>query len=421
MQKRSVVVTGLGFVTCIGNSKTQVLENLGSMRHGLELYPPFAIDNCPIKVAGPVKDFDVSSLDPEDWTMPKDMPRLRLEQLRSLPPHGAYAIYATHSAIKDAGLTEEEISSPLTGMYTASSGSSTMLFHNLERMHRMGPRRCPPQGIVSSIAGTLNFNLVSYFKILGSSTGFVSACASSGHALGSAVDEIILGRQERMIVVGAEDCNSDTILPFAGLRALSTSADPDHASRPFDRNRNGFVGTGGAVVMVIESEECAAKRGARVYARIRGWGQASDGYHTMMPHPQGEGLARAMQNALKDADLSAKDVDYINAHATSTQAGDTAELIALKTVLGTGAKAQISSTKALTGHGLSLSSVMENAFTSLCIKEGMMPGSAHIEEPDQQCEGLNILTQSRQQDYDIALSNSSGFGGSNVSVIFERA
>jgi 3-oxoacyl-[acyl-carrier-protein] synthase-1 len=417
---RSVVVTGLGFVTCIGNEKASVADSLKNLRHGIRIFPPFEGRDYPVHVAGPVGDFSVDAPDQEDWTFPADMPPMKFEQRRSLSPHCAYAIHSTMQAIADARLSPEEVSTPRTGMYTASSGSSTNLYANLDRLKKFGPRRCPPQGIVSSIAGTLNFNLVSFYKILGSSTGFVSACASSGHALGHAVDEIALGRQDRMIVVGAEDCNADTILPFAGLRALSPSADPDNASRPFDKKRDGFVGTGGAVTMIIEEEETALARGAKIYARITGWGQGSDGYHTMMPHPEGSGLVRAMENALASAQIPADRIDYLNAHATSTQAGDIAELKAIKTTFGLNSRVAVSSTKALTGHGLSLSSIMENAFTVIGIDEGWMPGSAHITELDPEAEGVTVIRQTAFGKFQTAMSNSSGFGGSNVSIIFER-
>ena len=415
------VVTGLGFVTCIGNDKASVTDSLIHLRHGIRPFPPFSGENCPIHLAGTVTGFDLDHHDPEDWELPDDMPPLRMEQLRSLAPHCAYAIYSTAKAIEDARLPQELLSNPRTGMYTASSGSSTNLYAYLDRMKRFGPRRCPPQGIVASIAGTLGFNLVSYFKILGSSTGFVSACASSGHALGHAFDEIALGRQDCMIVVGAEDCNADTILPFAGLRALSTSNDPDTASRPFDKNRDGFVGTGGAVTMIVENEESARARGAKIYAKIAGWGQGSDGYHTMMPHPKGAGLARAMENALAASGKKTGDISYINAHATSTQAGDSAELRAIKTVFGKDSGVAVSSTKALTGHALSLSSVMENAFSVLGLHEGWMPGSAHITELDPEAEGINVIRETIRGEFRTFMSNSSGFGGSNVSIVFERA
>ncbi|HNX04063.1 MAG TPA: beta-ketoacyl-[acyl-carrier-protein] synthase family protein [Opitutales bacterium] len=415
-----VVVTGLGFVTCIGLSKEAVSDSLRHLRHGIRPYPPFQRPDYQVKVAGIVGGFDVDSRDPEDWKLPADMPKLRLEQLRSLAPHCAYAIYSTTKAIADAGLSPEMVSSERTGMYTASSGSTANLYAYMDKLLKNGPRRCPPQGIVSSIAGTLNFNLVSFFKILGSSTGFVSACASSGHALGHAVDEIVLGRQDAMIVVGAEDCNLETILPFDCIRALSNNPDPDTASRPFDKRRDGFVGTGGAVTMVIENEEKARARGARVYAKIAGWGQASDGYHSMMPHPQGAGIARAMKNALAAAQAAPSDIDYLNAHATSTQAGDAAELKAIRHVFGSGARVAVSSTKALTGHALSLSSIMENAFTVLAMNEGYQPGSAHIGEPDDETAGINVIRESLASPMRLAMSNSSGFGGANVSVIFQH-
>ena len=418
---RSVAVTGLGFVTCIGNDKATVSDNLLNLRHGIRTFPAFVDQNQPVRLAGLVGGFDVESHDPEDWKLPADMPQLRMDQLRSLAPHCAYAIYATAQALADAKIDPQTLSDPRTGMYTASSGSPANLYINLDKLKKLGARRCPPHGIVASIAGTLNFNLVSYFKIQGSSTGFVSACASSGHALGHACDEIALGRQDRMIVVGAEDCNADTILPFASLRALSTSADPDTASRPFDKKRDGFVGTGGAVTMIIEDEEKARARGATIYARIAGWGQGSDGYHTMMPHPEGAGLARAMRNALEAAGMKPERIAYLNAHATSTQAGDIAELRAIKSVFGKGSGPAVSSTKALTGHALSLSSIMENAFVVLGLQNGWMPGSAHITELDPEADGVNIIRQTQRGDYQATMSNSSGFGGSNVSIIFERA
>ena len=418
---RSVVVTGLGFVTCLGNDAGSVSASLRAQRHGIRRFPALEIGNSPVHLAGVVGGFDVSSTDQEDWTFPEDMPRLRMEQLRSLAPHGAYAIHACNQAIADAGLTPEMLSAPETGMYTASSGSSAMLYSNLDRMHRLGPRRCPPQGIVSSIAGTLSFNLISHFGITGASAGFVSACASSGHALGHAYDEIALGRQRRMIVVGAEDCNADTILPFCSLRVLSTSEDPDSASRPFDVKRDGFVGTGGAVTMILEDEGSALGRGAKIYARVVGWGQGSDGYHSMMPHPEGEGLARAMRNALSSAGMAPSGIAYLNAHATSTQAGDVAELHAIRSVFGTGSGPAVSSTKALTGHALSLSSVMECAFTVLAMNESWMPASAHITELDPAADGIDVIRDTREGVYFTAMSNSSGFGGANVSVIFKRA
>lgn len=413
-----VVVTGAGFITSIGNSKSEVIDSLRELRHGIVLYEPFTETRIPVNVAAPVKGFETNSTDPEDWTYPEKY-KVRRDILRSLPPHGLHAFCAVTQAIEDAGLTLEEVSSPDTGIYTASAGSSTLLHYHMDRMYKQGIQRCSPMGIVASIAGTLNFNLVSAFKIQGSSTGFVSACASSGHALGAAHDEILLKRQKRMIVVGAEDGNFGSILPFASMRAISPSGNPDTASRPFDKNRDGFVGTGGSVALILESEEMAIARGATIYGELAGWGQASDGYNVAISHPKGSGLSRAMANALKISELAAEDIDYLNAHAPSTPIGDLSEMRAIKQIFSN-ARPKISSTKALTGHGLSLSSIMEAAFCLLAIRHGFTPGSAHIEEIDPEAEELNIIRQSEATGPDIVMSNSSGFGGANVSLILRK-
>ena len=331
-----------------------------------------------------------------------------------------YAVYAMQQAIAQAGLSPEEVSNPRTGLFTASAGSSMLMHHNIGRMKELGPLRASPLGIVASIAGTLSFNLVAMHHIQGSSTGFVSACASSGHALGYAHDEIALGRQDRMFVVGAEDFTAETILPFSAMRVLSTSTDPSRASRPFDRKRDGFVGTGGSVVMVLEEESVARARGATILARYLGWGQSTDGHHVAVSHPEGAGLERAMRHALTACQLSPTDIDYVNAHATSTTVGDISECRALRKVFGSDRGPAISSTKALTGHALSLSSVMEAAFCVLALHKGFTPGSAHIEELEPEAQGLNILRKTMPTGPQIALSNSSGFGGANTALIFAR-
>jgi 3-oxoacyl-[acyl-carrier-protein] synthase-1 len=282
--------------------------------------------------------------------------------------------------------------------------------------------RCSPLGIVASISGTVNFNLVAHFKIKGASCGFASACASSSHGLGFAYDEIALGRQKRMFVVGAEDGNVDAILPFAGMRALSLQTDPNLASRPFDVARDGFVGTGGAVVLVLETEDEVARRGVKPYCEVAGWGQASDGHNVAISHPEGLGLRAAMENALRATGLTPEVVDYVNAHATSTPIGDTSEAKALKAVFKTpAARPAISSTKSLTGHGLSLAGAMESGFCALAIRDGFMPGSAHITKLDPECEGLNIIRSTLPAQPHVVLNNVSGFGGANVSLVFKSA
>ncbi|HTB80483.1 MAG TPA: beta-ketoacyl-[acyl-carrier-protein] synthase family protein [Opitutaceae bacterium] len=415
-----VYITGLGLITSIGNDVAAAGRSLRELRHGFELYPPFNKPDVPVKVVGTIKDFQVDSYDQEDWVFPKKY-TIKREILRGLAPNSLFAYCAMLQAVEDARLAPADISNPQTGLYAASGGSPFFTHHYHERMLKVGVMRCSPLGIVASIAGTLNFNLVAHFRILGASCGFSSACASSLHALGFAWEEIKSGRQQRMFVIGAEDCNTDSILPFAGMRALSLQSDPDLASRPFDAARDGFVGTGGGAVVVLESEEEVARRGVRPYAEVAGWGQASDGYNVAISHPEGVGLHLAINLALKNSGCTPEEVDYVNAHATSTPIGDASEVKALKAVFqNPGTRPAISSTKALTGHGLSLAGAMETAFCAIALREGFMPGSAHISKLDPTCEGLNIIRATLPAQPHVVLNNSSGFGGANVCAVFRR-
>ncbi|MBX3736430.1 MAG: beta-ketoacyl-[acyl-carrier-protein] synthase family protein [Candidatus Didemnitutus sp.] len=416
---RKVYITGVGFITSIGNDLATVTESLRELRHGMEVYPPFQKPDIPVKVAAPIKDFQTDTTDAEDWKFPARY-SIRRELLRGMAPHGVYAYCAMLQALEDAKLSEADYSNNDTGLYAASGGSPFLLGYYLERMRKVGVMRCQPLGIVASISGTVNFNLVSHFKIKGASTGFSSACASSAHALGFAYDEITLGRQKRMFVVGAEDGNYESIVPFAGMRALSVQTDPAQASRPFDAARDGFVGTGGATVVVLESEEEVERRGAKTYCEVAGWGQASDGHNVAISHPEGTGLRVAIENAFKSADITPDQVDYVNAHATSTPIGDLSEARALKAIFGNApTRPAISSTKALTGHGLSLAGAMEAAFCAVAIRDGFMPGSAHITKLDPACEGLNIIRSTLPNRPNVVLSNSSGFGGANVALVLK--
>jgi 3-oxoacyl-[acyl-carrier-protein] synthase-1 len=398
-----------------------VSRNLRELRHGFESYPPFQKPNVPVKVAGTIKGYETDSFDCEDWRYPSRF-SIKRDILRGMAPHGLYAYCAMLDAIADARLTTADVSNRDTGLYAASGGSPHLLGHYLHRMNTLGVMRCSPLGIVASIAGTVNFNLVAHFKIKGVSAGFASACASSSHAVGFAYDEIALGRQKRMFVVGAEDGNVESILPFAGMRALSLQANPDLASRPFDGGRDGFVGTGGAAVLVLESDEEVERRGARLYGEVAGWGQASDGYNVAISHPDGDGLRAAMENALRSAAIEPEAVEYVNAHATSTPIGDISEARALRAVFPDGAtRPAVSSTKALTGHGLSLAGAMETGFCAVALREGFIPGSAHIVNLDPACAGLNIIRATLPQQPQIILNNSSGFGGANVCIVMRRA
>ncbi|MEI7798900.1 MAG: beta-ketoacyl-[acyl-carrier-protein] synthase family protein [Opitutaceae bacterium] len=415
---RKVYITGVGFITSIGNDAVAVSDSLRELRHGMIQYQPFQKADVPVKVAAPIRDFITDTTEAEDWVFPARY-NIRREVLRGMAPHGVYAYCAMQQAVEDAKLSEADYSNPQTGLYAASGGSPFLLGHYLERMRKYGVMRCQPLGIVASISGTVNFNLVSQFKIKGASTGFSSACASSAHAMGFAYDEIALGRQKRMFVVGGEDGNVESILPFAGMRALSLQADPALASRPFDAARDGFVGTGGGAVLVLESEEEVERRGAKIYCELAGWGQGSDGHNVAISHPEGAGLQLAIENALRASGVEADEVDYINAHATSTPIGDISEAKAILAIFKNNlARTAVSSTKALTGHGLSLSGAMEAGFCALAIKEGFMPGSAHITKIDPACAGLNIIRATLPQRPQVVLSNSCGFGGANVSLVF---
>lgn len=415
---RRAVITGLGFVTSIGNSRAEVLDSLRHSRTGIELFPPFSDPRIPVKLAGTIKGFNFPSVDQEGWDFPGKEQFSRVE-LRTMTPNTVFALTAMREAIGDAALAPEAVSHPLTGLYCASGGSMWMQHAGISKMIERGPQRMLPATLITGIPNSLHINLVARFKIKGSSLGFSSACASSAHALGVALDDIRLGRQDVAFAVGAEDCDFHTMAPFAGLRALSPQADPERFPCPFDAKRDGFIGTGGAAVLVVEELRHAEARGAKIYAELLGWGQASDGFDVVLPEPSGDGLARAMRLAMAEAGLVPEEVDYINAHATGTTAGDLSEIRAIQQVFGAEVP-HISSTKALTGHGLSLAGAMEAGFCCLAIKEAFTPVSAHVTEIDPAFAEMPIVTHPISDAPRVAMSNSSGFGGSNVSLIFRQ-
>ena len=413
------VVTGVGLVTPIGNDRASVERSLREGRHGLSPVEFLGNPDLPVKVAGTVKGFEVDSPSWRDWSWPDgyDIPK---EVLRGLAPHGLYSICAVDQALASAGLSASDVADdPETGLYCASAGSAMLLHHNLAQMRSVGGARGNPMGVVSSIAGTLNFNLAAHYRITGTVCGFVSACASSSHALGYAIDDLRLGRLRRAIVVGAEDLNADSLLPFAHMRALSKQADPRLASRPFDVGRDGFVGAGGAAVLIIETPESAAALGGSALAAAAGWGQAADGHSVAAPHPDGAGLLLAMERALANAGTPAGEIDHVSAHATSTPVGDLAEAVALRRLFTSqGLNPPVVATKGLTGHGLSLSGVMQAAFCVLSVSGGFIPGNPHLATAGPECEGLVLPRVTLGRGPRRVLSNSSGFGGSNVCHVF---
>lgn len=414
---KRVVITGLGFTTSIGNSRTEVLQSLRECRSGIEVMPELSsASGDRVKLAGTVKGFAFPTTDPLDWTLPDSL-NLGRSELRTMTPNTVFAVAAMEEAIRDAQLDDALVSHPMTGLHSASAGSTWLTHEVVNSLLTRGPMRTPAPAIVTGLPNSLQLNLASHYAIKGASLGFSSACASTAHAIGFASDLIRAGRQEIVFVVGAEDCHVTTMLPFAALRALSSQSDPELAPCAFDVARDGFVVCGGAAVLVLESVDHAANRGARAYAEVKGWGQSSDGHDVVAPDPTGSGLARAMSDALRDANLLPEDVDYLNAHATGTTVGDIAELNALKTVFTGPKRPHVSSTKSLTGHGLSLAGALEAAICCLALSEGFMPVSAKIRQLDPSCEGVNIITQPVPHKPRIAMSNSSAFGGANVTLI----
>ena len=414
-QRHRVAVTGLGFITSIGNDAPAVEASLRGLRSGIAPYD-FAGPGrkIAVKVAGTIKDFDVRSPFWSKWKYPARY-KFTPAALRAQAPHGLFALCAMEQALADARLPPDLVGAEDTALFSCSAGSPFMMRHYLNTMHDAPDMRGSPMGVVSSISGTLNFNLGTHYRIRGGNCGFVSACSSSSHALGYACDEVAAGRFSRVIVVGAEEPNTDALIPFMSMKALSSCADPAVASRPFDRQRDGFVGSGGAAVVIVESAESAAARGASAYAELLGWGQSADGFNVAMPQPEGEGLVRAIRRTLRACGLQPGDIGYVNAHATSTLQGDKAEAVALREAFTkAGAHPAISSTKGLTGHPLSMAGAMETAFCALALRGNFVPGNANLTEPDEACAGLNLPRTTLAHSPGIVLSNSSGFGGSNV-------
>lgn len=420
-QMHQVVISGIGFASSIGTGREEVLSSLRDLRHGFVRRQIAGDGIGPELVFGSVDGFEVASCEPRDWSFPgKDS--FDPVFLRGLPPHGAYAVVALEEALSQATLAHGALVDGRTGLFCASPGSPRMLHHQLGRLEASGWKRADPMAVVGSVPGTLNFNLAAHYGIAGANCGFVSACSSSSHAIGYAFDEIALGRQDRMLVVSAQDGDAESLLPFNGMRALSTNRDPNTASRPFDCGRDGFVGTGGGAALILESAVSAERRGARPLAEMQAWGQASDGYNVAAPHPAGKGIRAAMENCVRSAGIEPTAVDWINAHATSTPAGDRAEALALNS-LGfnhPGVETQVSSTKGLTGHGLSYAGALEAAICVLCLNEKIVPGNAALVEPDPACEGLSLPTHTESREVRRVLNNSSGFGGSNVCHLFSR-
>ena len=401
---KRVVVTGLGIVSCLGNDAQQVLDSLRQGRSGIRFKPEYAELGFRSQVAG-VVDIDIEAL-------------VDRKQLRFMGDAAAYAYIAMQQAIDDAGLEASDISSPRTGLIAGSGGaSSANQVEAADVMREKGLRRVGPYRVTRTMGSTVSACLSTPFKIKGVNYSISSACATSAHCIGSAVEQIQMGKQDVVFAGGGEEEHWTLSCLFDAMGALTTHYNdtPEKASRPYDVDRDGFIIAGGGGMLVIEELEHAKARGAKIYAEITGYGATSDGHD--MVAPSGEGAARCMRQAL--AGLDGK-VDYINTHGTSTPVGDVAELKAIRDVFGDTTPA-MSSTKSLTGHSLGATGVQEAIYALLMMQNRFICASANIDTLDDQASGFDIVRQ-RRDDVDVkrVLSNSFGFGGTNACLVLDR-
>jgi len=399
-----VVVTGLGIVSCLGNDRQQVLESLREGRSGIRRKEEYAELGFRSHVAGVV---DINLEDHIDR-----------KQLRFMGDAAAYAYISMAQAIADSGLTEEQVSHERTGLIAGSGGaSSANQVEAADVMRAKGLRRVGPYRVTRTMGSTVSACLATPFKIKGINYSISSACATSAHCIGSAVEQIQLNKQDIVFAGGGEEEHWTLSCLFDAMGALSTSYNdtPETASRPYDKTRDGFVIAGGGGMLVLEELEHAKARGAKIYAEVTGYGATSDGHD--MVAPSGEGAARCMRQAMATVN---GDIDYINTHGTSTPVGDVAELKAIQEVFGAASPA-MSSTKSLTGHSLGATGVQEAIYSMLMMENDFIAASANVSELDDRAEGLDIVTTRRDGvKIDRVLSNSFGFGGTNACLILER-
>ncbi len=409
--KRRVVVTGIGLVTPLGIGVDETWSALCAGKCGIGEITRFDASNFDTKIAGEVKGFN-----PEDFMSRKEAKRMSA--------FIAYAIAATRMAIEDSGYKIDASNGDRIGVITGCGlGNLALLEETCQILFNKGPRRVTPF-FIPMIIGNMAAGIISIqFGAKGPNSSLATACAAGAHAIGDAVRAIQYGKADAMITGGVEAVvSSSAVAGFNAMKALSTRNDqPEKSSRPFDRDRDGFVIGEGSGILIIETLESAQERGAKIYAEIIGFGMSGDGYHMTSPSPDGDGAARCMQAALDDAGVSADQVDYINAHGTSTQLNDYYETLALKTVFKESAySVAISSTKSMTGHLLGGAGGIETVFTALAIRDGIIPPTINLDHPDEQCDLDYVPHKARKQDVVIAMTNSFGFGGTNASLILSR-
>jgi 3-oxoacyl-[acyl-carrier-protein] synthase-1 len=401
---KRVVVTGMGIVSCLGNDTSTVLDALKNGKSGISFQEDYAEMGFRSHIAGSI-DIDAKE-------------HIDRKTLRFMGDAAAYNYIAMKQAIEDSGLSDDQVSNERAGIIVGSGGaSSSSLVESADILRERGLKRVGPYRVTQTMGSTTSACLATPFKIKGVSYSISSACATSAHCIGNAMELIQLGKQDVMFAGGAEELHWSMSCLFDAMGALSTKYNdtPEKASRAYDADRDGFVISGGGGCIVLEEYEYAKARGATIYAELVGYGATSDGYD--MVAPSGEGAARCMKQAIANIDAP---IDYINAHGTSTPVGDLAELGAIKSVFADDIPA-ISSTKSLAGHSLGATGVQEAIYTLLMMKNRFICASANINTLDDAAAGMPIVTE-RQDNVDIkhALSNSFGFGGTNASLVFKQ-
>ncbi|BFM10400.1 beta-ketoacyl-ACP synthase I [Simiduia litorea] len=400
---KRVVVTGLGITSCIGTDKASVVEALREGRSGIRFKQEYADMGFRSQVAG-VVDIDLKE-------------HIDRKTLRFMGDAAGYSYVAMKQAIEDAKLTEEQVSNERTGLIMGSGGaSSANLVESADIAREKGIKRVGPYRVTQTMGSTVSACLATPFKIKGYNYSISSACATSAHCIGNAMELIQMGKQDIVFAGGGEEEHWTLTALFDAMGALSTKYNetPQQASRAYDAERDGFVIAGGGGCLVLEEYEHAKARGAKIYAELVGYGATSDGYD--MVAPSGEGAQRCMKMAMSTVN---GDIDYINSHGTSTPVGDMAELGAIQAVFGEKSPA-ISSTKSLTGHSLGATGVQEAIYCLLMMENKFLCASANITAIDEAAKGLNILTERKEVAIKRAMSNSFGFGGTNACLVFEK-
>ena len=400
---RKVVITGVGIKSCIGNDYAEVLANLQNAQSGIvfnEKYSEMGFRSC---VSGSV-NIDLSE-------------HIDRKLLRFMGESAGYAYLATKDALKMAGIDESHLDSPKIGIVAGSGGASTRVMLESGDIARVkGPKRIGPYGVTKSMSSSISAIIATALKLKGINYSISSACATSAHCIGHAADLIKSGQQDVVIAGGSDDEHWSSSCLFDAMGALSSNfnSTPTIASRPYDSNRDGFVISGGAGMIILEDEEHAKKRGANILAMLSGYFANSDGYD--MVAPSGEGASRCMQGAIDNSKIK---IDYINTHGTSTPVGDVAEINAIKTLFNSETP-MISSTKSMTGHSLGATGAHEAIYSIMMINENFIAPSINIESLCDDAEGLDIVTETRNISINNVLSNSFGFGGTNASLVISR-